>query len=327
MKPTSSTAPAPPTTDPTTDPSTVEGGLLQEVENEVKVVLDRWSIGQIDWSDLVIAVAVLVGAVALAWIVRRLLKRSARRMEGVAASAVGLVGQLASIGIYLFAGAIVLEVLGFTLGPVLIVILLVVLLVIALRPVLQNLSSGLLLQLRGLCHPGDLVEIDGVIGVVREVTTRAVLLVTADGRLVSVPNDRVVGDRLVNYSREGRRRSNIVLRMPGHTDVVALDALLVPVIGELDAVLVDPSPQVLVSGFDGREVWIEVRYWHEPSLGAETAARDAVGRLLLETFDSDAVTLADPSYAVKIDGRVGEWIDGRIAGLVDERAGDQQVDE
>lgn len=296
------------------DGGTVETGLLQEVENEVKVVLDRWSVGQIDWSDVAVGAVVVLVAVAVAWLVRRLIRRSARTMEGAAASALTLIGQLVSVGIYLFAFAIVLEVLGFSLGPVLIVILLVVVLLFALRPVVQNLSAGLLLQLRGLCHPGDLVEVAGEFGVVREVNTRALLLVTADGRLVSVPNDRVIADRLVNYSREGRRRSHIVVRVPGDTDVTALDAQLVPALAELDGVLDEPPPSVLVTGFDGREVWIEFRFWHDPPLAAESAARDEVGRLLRESFDSADMVLADPSSFVRTEVH----FEGAVQGTTDD---------
>ncbi|MDX2381009.1 MAG: mechanosensitive ion channel [Acidimicrobiia bacterium] len=291
-------------TPPPTDTTTTDGGLLEEVENEVKVVFDRWSVGQVDWADVLTGAIVVVAAVAIAWLVRRLIRRSAQKTEGAVASALTLIGQLVSIGIYLFALAIVLEVLGFSLGPVLIVIMLVLVLLFALRPVVQNLSAGLLLQLRGLCHPGDLVEVDGETGVVREVNTRAVLLVTADGRLVSLPNDRVIANRLVNYSREGRRRSNIVVRVPGDTDVESLTTRLVPAMASLEAVLTEPAPQVLIVGFDGREVWVEFRFWHDPPLGAESTARDAVGRLLRDTFDSDDLVLADPSSFVRTEVHV-----------------------
>jgi small conductance mechanosensitive channel len=282
------------------DDSGTEGGLITEVENEVKVVLDRWSVGQIDWSDVWAAVAVLIVAVGLAFVIRRVIRRSTRSMDGAAASAVSMIGQIASVGIYLFAVAIVLEILGFTLGPVLIVALLAVILLVVLRPVVQNLSAGLVLQLRGLCHPGDLVEVDGEVGVVREVNTRAVVLITADGRLISVPNEQVIATKLVNYSTENRRRSAIVVHVPGDTDVDSLGATILAAFEELPSVLDEPTSRMLVTGFDGGRALVEVQFWHESSLDAETAARDEVGRCLRQLFDTSAFTLSNPTMAVRL---------------------------
>lgn len=280
------------------DDSGTEGGLITEVENEVKVVLDRWSVGQLDWSDVWAAVAVLVVAVGAAFVVRRVIRRSTRSMDGAAASAVSMIGQIVSVGIYLFAVAIVLEILGFTLGPVLIIALLAVILLVVLRPVVQNLSAGLVLQMRGLCHPGDLVEVDGEIGVVREVNTRAVVLITADGRLISVPNEQVIATKLVNYSTENRRRSGIVVHVPGDTDVDALGSAVLAALHELPSVLDEPGSRMLVTGFDGGRTLVEVQFWHASSLDAETAARNAVGRSLRQLFETSEFTLSSPTVVV-----------------------------
>ncbi|MGI9603475.1 MAG: mechanosensitive ion channel domain-containing protein, partial [Acidimicrobiales bacterium] len=159
-----------------------DGDLTTEIDNTIKVALDKWSVGQIGWPDFWLALGVLAIAVVLAYLVRRFIRYSTGALDGTAAAAVALTGQLVSVGIYLFAVALVLEILGFTLGPVLILGLLVVVLFLVLRPLVQNLTSGLVLQLRGHCQPGELVEIDGELGTVVEVNTRAVVLLAPDGR-------------------------------------------------------------------------------------------------------------------------------------------------
>ena len=121
--------------------SDVEGEVTSELDSGIKVALDKWSGGQIGWPDVWLSLAILAIAVCLAYLVRRLILRSTRTLDGSAAAAVAFIGQIVSAGIYLFAAAIVLEVLGFTLGPVLILGLLVVVLLIVLRPIVQNLSS------------------------------------------------------------------------------------------------------------------------------------------------------------------------------------------
>lgn len=283
--------------------SGADGGASSEVDDAINVVVDNWSVEQVDWADVGVAVAVLAVAVGLAYLVRRLIRRSTRRLEGTAAAAVAMTGQLVSIGVYLFATAIVLEILGFTLGPVLIIGLLVIVLFLVLRPVIQNLTSGLVLQMRGHCQPGDLVEIDGELGTVDEVNTRAVVLVAPDGRTVVLPNDQVIAGKLINYSRLGRRRSHITVRLPPDMDIAAFTDAVLAVIDDLSAVLDEPVPQVLLSGFDGEQPWADIYFWFEPDIETELTARDAVGRAVAALVAGSALELSDSSMVVRTISR------------------------
>ena len=276
-----------------------EKDIASEVDSGIKVALDKWSIGQIGWPDVWLSVAIFGAAVALAYLVRRLIRRSTYALEGPAAATLALVGQIVSIGIYLFAVAVVLEVLGFTLGPVLIVGLLVVVLLVVLRPIVQNLSAGLLLQLRGLCRPGDVVAIDGEVGTVQEITTRSVVLQTADGRIALLPNDKVIADKLINYSVMGRRRSHITVMLPGDIDLDLVTERVTGALAALPGVLGDPYPAVVVTGFGGSQIWAEVQFWYSPEIEAEIAARDQAGRALSQLFTTD-IRLSDSSSVVYI---------------------------
>ena len=276
-----------------------EGDIASEFDSEIKVALDNWSIGQIDWPDVWLSVAIFGAAVALAYLVRRLIRRSTSALEGPTAATLAVVGQIVSIGIYLFALAVVLEVLGFTLGPVLIVGLLVIVLLVVLRPIVQNFSAGLLLQLRGLCRPGDVVAIDGEVGTVQEVTTRSVVLQTADGRTALLPNERVIADKLINFSVMGHRRSHITVMLPGDIDLDLVTERVIGAVAALPGVLGDPYPAVMVTGFGGTQIWAEVQFWYSPEIEAEIAARDQVGRALSQLFTSD-IRLSDSSSTVHI---------------------------
>jgi small conductance mechanosensitive channel len=197
--------------DPSGDNSS-SGGLVSDVGNEIKVTLDKWSVGQLGLSDLIAAVAVIVGGFVVAWLINRLVRRAARNMSGAALSATGTIGQLVGGSVILLAAALALEILGFSLGPILILILIAVVALLLLRPMITNLSSGLLLQVRGALDVGDLVmTTGGVLGVVQEITTRTVSIDTSDGRRVHVPNSDVLNDVIVNYTVRGCRRSTFEL--------------------------------------------------------------------------------------------------------------------
>jgi small-conductance mechanosensitive channel len=275
--------------------------LIDEVGAEIQVTLDRWSVGHIGWSEVIAAAVVFAAVAVVAWIMRRLVGRWTKDWEGPAAAAASLLGQVVSLGLYLFATAIALELLGFTVGPVLMIIALITVVFLFLQPVVRNLSSGFVLQLRGSLKPGDLVETGEVTGVVEEISTRAVVLSTNDGRTVHIPNNQFVDETLINYTTQGRRRSEMSMLLPERADVAEVAVRVTGALHGTTDVLKEPAPEVVVTGFDGAQPRLQVLFWHAPELAAERAARNRVGHALAGLARRDEVTLADPSIVVRAD--------------------------
>ncbi|MDH3704880.1 MAG: hypothetical protein OES57_02370, partial [Acidimicrobiia bacterium] len=69
-------------TDGSTNGADSDGASTSGVDDAIDVVVDNWSVDQVDWADVGIAVAVLAAAVALAYLVRRLIRRSTRSLGG-----------------------------------------------------------------------------------------------------------------------------------------------------------------------------------------------------------------------------------------------------
>ena len=292
----------PPMITQTSDTETqTDEDLVSEVGTEIEVTIDRWSVGQIGWTDVVAAVAVFVLAALVAWVVRRLVGRWTKEWDGPAAAVASLLGQLLSLGLYLFATVIALEILGFSLGPVLIIIVLIILVYLFMQPIVRNLSSGFVLQLRASFKPGDLVETSHITGVVDEVSTRAVVLRTDDGRTVHIPNNQFMDETVVNYSAVGRRRSDMTVLLPERADLTEVAAKVTGAVARIPAVLTEPATEVVVAGFDGAQPQLTVLFWHAPELAAERAARHHVGRALTDLSRNAEIVLADPSIVVRAE--------------------------
>jgi len=290
----------------TTDsPPTTSGAstdLVSEVGSDIKVAIDRWSAGHLGLTDIAAALVVLVVAAAAAYVVRRVVGRWSGLWEGAAGTAAALVGQLLSVAIYIFAAVMILEILGFSIGPVIIIVLVVVLIALFLRPLLQNLSPGLVLQLRGPFSPGDVVETNGVVGVVEEVNTRTVVLITSDGRTAHVPNADVLAAPLYNLSAVGRRRTTISVRLPEGSKLEPMLTRLRDAVSAVGPVLDDPPPEVMVTGFLGAQCCVDVLFWHSPELWAERLARDRVGHALVQLIEDGGLALADLSVTIRPPG-------------------------
>ncbi len=271
------------------------GDLVSEIGDEIRITFDRWSLGQLGVADLLAAVIVVAAGLVVGWIVRRAVRRSASRLVGGAATAVDTFGRLLAIGANLVAAAIALEILGFGLGPILVLVLIAIMAILLLRPMLTNLSSGLLLELRRVLEPGDLVEVaDGEFGTVVEITTRTTALETPDGLRVHVPNSEVLDHAIVNYTTLGMRRTTIEVMVDANDADRAIGAVLDAIVGT-NGVADEPSPTVWAARVVGPFVGLRVLIWHAPEQTAQWAAVDATIRAALSALQRVGITTTGPT--------------------------------
>jgi small conductance mechanosensitive channel len=272
--------------------------LVSEVRDDISVVVDRWSVGQLGLVDLALAGAVLAVAAAVAWVVRRIADRYARKTTGAIASGIQALSQLAGAILMLMALTITLEILGFSIGPVMMLILIAVVALLIARPIITNLSTGLLLQLRGPFAQGDVIRSNNLVGVVEEVNARTVVLIAGDGRRLHIPNSDVLTHVIENYSAMGRRRSEFEVTVAWNSDITFVSGLLSEAVGGVTAVLDEPAHEVNVSRFEGRYVVLTVLFWHLPELEAQRRATDCVGRCVIESLEAAGVEIDGPDVLV-----------------------------
>jgi len=163
------------------------------------------------------------------------------------------------------AGA-VLAVLGADVQPVLVAVLIMAgAALLMLRGIADNLGAGLVIQTRRPVRLGDLVESNGWTGRVRDLNSRAVVLVTRDGRTVHLPNGLVMGAPLVNHSRRGAVRSEVVVevRQPG-LDVATIGSTILSSATSARGVLDDPGPRALTTLLAHQRAVLVLQVWHEP---------------------------------------------------------------
>lgn len=290
--------------------TTAGGDLVSELGDEIEVALNRWSVRQLEVTDLIAAASVVAVGVVLAWLARGISRRIARRTTGTARSAIAVAGLLIASSVVLLAFALALEMLGFSLGPILVIVFVAVVTLLLLRPLIINLSSGLLLQTRGALGPGDLVQTNNVLGVVNEINAHSLVLDTTDGRRVHVPNSDVLSDTIENYSARGRRRSSLDIMVSCDADIDGVAATIVGALDPLHAVLDDPPPEVQVAALVGRLVVLRLYVWHDPPTAAERAAIDAAARAILAAVDVGAVDLDGPEW-MALDVASGSLRPGR----------------
>lgn len=133
---------------------------------------------------------------------------------------------------------------------------------LSLQQVMTSLFVGIILQMETPFHIGDWIEIDGYEGKLEHLGWRTLAIRTRLDNLVVFANSDVADGRIVNYSRPKLSQgieAEIIASYPNPPGKVK--AALEEMIRNVDGVLDDPPPLVLVTGFGGSSMHYKIRYW------------------------------------------------------------------
>jgi len=131
-----------------------------------------------------------------------------------------------------------------------------------LQGVVNNFVSGLILMFERPIQPGDVVEISGTSGQVRDIGMRATRIKTFEGADVIVPNGTLLSDKLTNWTLLDRsRRIEVSIGLAYGTEPNRAIAVLDAVARDTPGVVAEPAPTVLFMGFGASTLDFSVRAW------------------------------------------------------------------
>ncbi|MDT0621865.1 mechanosensitive ion channel family protein [Croceitalea vernalis] len=135
---------------------------------------------------------------------------------------------------------------------------------LALQGSLSNFAGGVLIMIFKPYKIGDLVEAQGVLGVVKEIEIFTTKLVSPDNKLLIVPNGAMANGNIVNYTAEGKIRVDTVIGVDYASDIKQTKDVLLEVLTSNPLVLQDPAPSVNVMELADSSVNFAVRPFCKP---------------------------------------------------------------
>jgi len=177
-----------------------------------------------------------------------LLERTALSVTGAVVMIFGLLVALSQLGFEvgpLLAG---LGVVGFIVG-------------FALQDTLSNFASGVMILLYRPYDVGDLIEIVGAFGKVKDMTLVSTTILTLDHQTLVVPNSKIWGDVIKNVTAQSERRVDMVFGIGYADDIPHAERVLREIVVAHDKVLDDPEPMVKLHNLGDSSVDFIVRPW------------------------------------------------------------------
>ena len=249
----------------------------------VLVLLDVWELAPspietwsevVEWGFTIAGLRITVGRILFAallvylaatasWLARTVvtteIARSRGFERGVAESinsllhyaviTLGVLLALGALGVELQSFAIVAGALGVGIG-------------FGLQNVVNNFVSGLILLFERPVRVGDTVQIGGEWGIIKKIGLRSTIVVTFTQAEMIVPNGDLVSEKVTNWTlSSATTRVEIPVGVAYGSDVQRVLEILLEAARVHPAVVPEPAPMALFTGFGESSLDFEMRIW------------------------------------------------------------------
>lgn len=199
------------------------------------------------WTLLLVILSFVVARLFLKWI-RVLLTRNMQEPDKLKFISFFKFVQYIT---YIIVGFAVLSASGINVTPFLAAsAALLVGLGLALQELFQDVIGGVFIFIDKSLLVGDIVEVDGKVARVIEVTLRTTRAITRDDKIVVIPNHKFISEIIINYTQNHKTtRESVKIGVAYGSDVKKVEALLLQSVSEQRGVLKTPKSFVLFDDF------------------------------------------------------------------------------
>jgi small-conductance mechanosensitive channel len=198
---------------------------------------------------------------------------------------VGIIIALISLDIELTALFTSLGVAGFAVG-------------FAMKDILGNFLSGIILLTQRPFTIGDRVVIGDVEGIVTNIRIRDTQITTYDGRLVYIPNNTLSTSNIINLTAFPERRTDIDIGISYGSDIAKASKICLDAVSDINGVVKEPAAEVLVTGFADSAIMLQVRVWVDQKNENYFNVRSEAYRALKEALDDAGIEIPFPVRTV-----------------------------
>jgi len=167
---------------------------------------------------------------------------------------------------------------------------------LGLQKVTANFTSGITLLMEKSIQIGDLIEVGGITGRVRQLNIRYALITTSDGRDVMIPNEELVSTRVTNWTHtNSEARIDITVNVDYKSDPDKVIALMLEAASENAVCLKDPPPSCYLRVFGDNAMQFMLTFWISEVRDGRMKPQSEVMIAILEKFRKTGIGIPCPA--------------------------------
>jgi small conductance mechanosensitive channel len=169
---------------------------------------------------------------------------------------------------------------------------------LALQGSLANFAAGFLMIIFRPFKVGDFIEGAGVSGTVEAIQIFTTTLKTGDNKTIIIPNAKLSGDNIINYSAQKTRRVDMTVGVAYDADLSKVRDVLKDIISKESRAHTDPEPLIAVAELADNSVNFIVRVWTDK--GDYWGVKFDMIETIKNRFDEEGIGIPFPQREIHI---------------------------
>ena len=270
-----------------------------DIENIESLLSTQIPMTDVTVGNVLIAILILIiGYLVAALVVRYI--RHAMNKARMAQLLVEFVSRVAKILLLIVVLLVAVSALGFDVGAGLVSISVVFGFVIgfAFQDMLGNLAAGFMIALTKPFKVGDFVDAAGIAGGIQHVGISNTTMLTYDNKKVIIPNSKVWGDAITNYTAMNTRMIDLKVGIGYDDDIGKAMKIASDILNNHEKVLSDPAPLVATNELGDSSVNLIIRPWVNTS--DYWPVKRGLTKQIKEAFDEAGLNIPYPQTDVHL---------------------------
>ena len=169
---------------------------------------------------------------------------------------------------------------------------------LALQTFIQDIISGIFIIADQAVHVGDIIEVDGQVGKVENITLRTTRAVTRENKVLIIPNHKFLTSILFNWTENGVvTKEFISVGVAYGSDVMEVKQLLLHCASSHKAVLKQPAPFVLFDDYGDSALMFKIYFSIKESFVSNMVKSD-IRYTIFESFNENNINIPFPQRTI-----------------------------
>ncbi len=133
-----------------------------------------------------------------------------------------------------------------------------------LQSVFSDFISGIIILVDASVKVNDVIELDSIVGTVKEINFRTTTVMTRDEKYIIIPNSDLTSNRLINWTHsQVTSRFEVEVGVDYSSDVILVMDILVKAVNKHPKVLKTPKPFVRFTEFADSSLNFNILFWSD----------------------------------------------------------------
>ncbi|MBZ9571690.1 mechanosensitive ion channel family protein [Methanobrevibacter sp. TMH8] len=173
-----------------------------------------------------------------------------------------LLKDLLKYSIYIIAFVLILDMAGINISALVVSLGIIGISIgFAARDIISSFVSGMFILADKTVKVGEVIEVDNIKGEVKKLGFRTTTLITSDNLIVTVPNSVLAKNPYINYTFLDEHRIDLEMIIPFNVNINKFKNIFIQRVSNLDWVLENSSPQVLVKEMVDCGIKLKISAW------------------------------------------------------------------